>query len=86
MVARSVRCRAGASRGRPLQRETAGRLEFVQQRSQGDRANSGRGQLDRERQAIESPKDFGDGSPHIIRQSEVRVRRAGTLDEELHSL
>ena len=80
MVARRVRCRAGASRGPPV--STWQTLFRVEQISQGEETNSRRGQLDRQRQTVQALADLahhrGVGSADI----DGRIDGLRPLDEE----
>ncbi len=79
IVERIVCWRRGASRGPSAQNREAG-VEQAEQLRAGDRPEPGRGELDREWQAVQAPAQLGE---HAVVQVDGGARGLGATGEEL---
>ncbi len=59
-------------------------VETVAHRRGGEHLDAGGGQLDRQRQSIESDADLGHGSSVLVRDDEARIDARGAVREQGH--
>jgi hypothetical protein len=69
---------------RPAGQQRQPLLQAGQEDVGGEMADPRRGQLDRQRQAVQTPTDLGDGGAVRLRQHEVEANGLGAVDEEAH--